>query len=614
MGGICGWINWHPDGKNAAATLGGMLRQLAPNNDQPEHRHLSQNCALGAAGGLWDAHFFADDSLWVACYGEPRWGDSDRNLCAPERGAAAAIADAYRNHGSQLLRRLRGPVSIALIDLANRSALLAIDRLGIHSLHYFHRGDLLIFATQANAVATHPGARAEIDPQGIFDFLYFHVVPAPRTIYLDQKKLLPAQCVSLHQGQIVESYYWELQYQDTNHKRQEELEAEFRDLLRRSVGRVSGDAKTGTFLSGGTDSSTVTGILSETRGGPVDTYSIGFDVPGYDETSYARIAANHFRARHHEYRVTPQDVIEAASVIANGYDEPFGNSSAVPALFCARLAQRDGTTTLLAGDGGDEIFAGNERYAKQKLFELYGVVPKALRVVLAEKLFLHLPGRERILPIRKLDSYIRQARIPLPDRLQTYNFLHRTPLAEIFNEDFLRTINTQEPLELMREIYSGARSRSPLNRMMHLDLRMTLADNDLKKVSRMCELAGVRVRYPLLDEDLVEFAATVPPHLQLRGLQLRYFFKQSLKDFLPRQVLTKSKHGFGLPVGRWMGTDPKLQELVHESLGSFQARGVLRDSYLEELSRLHESDRGSYYGVMLWTLTILEQWLSHRGK
>jgi asparagine synthase (glutamine-hydrolysing) len=294
-------------------------------------------------------------------------------------------------------------------------------------------------------------------------------------------------------------------------------------------------------------------------------------------------------------------------------DEPFANASIVPAYLCARYARAEGTERLLAGDGGDEIFGGNARYANQWIFELYGKVPQPLRDWFIEPLTLGIPGGDAIAPLRKVRSYIRQAKVPLPDRLETYNFLHRTPLADIFDPGFLAGIDHDHPLEDLRDAYGRAASRSSINRMMHLDLKITLADNDLRKVNQACGLAGVDVRYPLLDDEMLELAARVPPHMQVRRTQLRWFFKQALADFLPREIIDKKKHGFGLPVGLWMAEHAPLAELTRESLAALRRRGILNHTYLDWLERQHREAHASYYGVMLWVLVMLEQWIEHHG-
>jgi asparagine synthase (glutamine-hydrolysing) len=292
---------------------------------------------------------------------------------------------------------------------------------------------------------------------------------------------------------------------------------------------------------------------------------------------------------------------------------PWSDASIVPAYLCAGYARSDGIERLLAGDGGDEIFGGNARYANHWVFELYGKLPGALRRGLIEPVAFNIPGGEAIAPLRKLRSYLHQAKVPLPDRLESYNFLHRTSLEEILDPRFFAAIDPNHPLDDLRDAYTRARSVSTVNRMMHLDLKITLADNDLRKVNQACGLAGVDVRYPLLDDEMLEFAARVPGDMQVRRTQLRWFFKKALADFLPREIIDKRKHGFGLPVGLWMREFEPLAELTRDSLAALHRRHILNPAYIEWLERKHRHEHASYYGVMLWVLVMLEQWLQQHG-
>jgi asparagine synthase (glutamine-hydrolysing) len=363
----------------------------------------------------------------------------------------------------------------------------------------------------------------------------------------------------------------------------------------------------GAFLSGGTDSSTIVGVLRELAGDAPHAYSIGFAIEGYDESSYARIAAAHFGADHHQYVVTPEDVERSLPRIAAAYDEPFGNSSAVASYHCAELARADGVDAMLGGDGGDEIFAGNARYAKQAVFDYYRRLPASLRRSVIEPVLRILP-ENGFAPLRRAQSYVRQANIPLPDRLEEYNLINRMTPAAVFAPSFLAGVRTDEPIELLRRSFAEPETTSNLNRLLYLDIKFTLADNDLRKVSGTCEMAGVDVQYPFLDRELVDFANRVPPAIKLRGTRLRYFFKRASEGFLPDEILKKRKHGFGVPCGRWMRDRPALRELAYDSLRSLEKRGYLRESFVSNLIRLHQSDHADYYGVMVYVLTMLELW------
>lgn len=561
--------------------------------------------AVATAPGHWLAT--TPDGLVVALCGRP-----DLSALPPVDSAdpASQLALAYSKDRAQVLQRLRGSFALAVIDRPSRQALLAVDRMGIESLCFAADGRELVFGTRADAVARALGGRANIDPQALFDYLFFHVVPAPGTIFRSVAKLLPGQYLEFRDGRTRTEFYWRMRYADRAKSDPRALGERLRRLLPEVVGRQADAGRVGAFLSGGTDSSTVAGTLAHLRAEPIDAYSIGFDAPGFDEMAYARIAARHFGLRHHPYYVTPADVVQIAPLIARAYDEPFGNASAVPTYLCAKLARDEGMPVLLAGDGGDELFGGNARYAKQRLFEAYALIPKSVRETLVEPLLAIVPGADRFTPTRKLRSYVQQARVPLPDRLEAYNFLVRSDLAQIFVADFLAVVRPEHPFSLMREIYDAANSVSVVNRMMHLDLKQTLADNDLRKVNVMCRLAGIDVRYPMLDDQMVALSAEVPPESKVRGTRLRPFFKDALRDFLPREILAKEKHGFGLPFGIWLRQHKPLYELAGDSLASFGRRRILRQDYLESLLSRARGGHASYHGVMIWVVLMLEQWLA----
>jgi asparagine synthase (glutamine-hydrolysing) len=613
MSGICGWISGPPEVGQAQATVAGMRRALRDGEAAAPPPILRGACALAVEPGIRPVTLYQEEALLAAVEGQVRWRSASLGALAVERGAAAALAEAYRQHGSDCLKEMSGPFAISVIDTETASGLLAIDRMGTRTMCYANLSGQLVFASNAESVVAHPAVGRDLSRQAIFNYLYCHVIPSPGTIYRSVQKLQPGECVTCESGVVERRFYWRLPYHDDGTDSVEALERRFRLLLRDAARHaIDGPSAVGTFLSGGTDSSTVTALLTELTGEPARTYSIGFAWEGFDEMKYARITARHLGARAHEYYVTPQDIVEAIPIIARAYDEPFGNDSAAPTYFCAKMAREDGVQVLLAGDGGDEIFGGNTRYAKQKVFEAYGRIPNALRRGLIEPLAFALPGGDRIAPLRKLGSYIRQASVPLPDRLETYNFLHRSPLADVFEPDFLAAVDVDEPLTMVRDTYQRAASTSPLNRMMHLDLKLTLADNDLRKVSRMCDVAGIEVRYPLLDDALVEFSGEIPASLKVKGLKLRYFFKQALKDVLPPETIAKTKQGFGMPFGLWLRSHAPLAELIDGSLDAFQRRGILRPSYIEDLRRQHHTDHATYFGIMIWVVAMLECWLAAR--
>jgi asparagine synthase (glutamine-hydrolysing) len=601
MNGIYGWVGTVPGPGAVDHVLDDMLAAIATRNPAPT--------SDWSASQLRSGDFCAGVTGRGSSDLISRGGDIDVVLSEiTPIGDAAAVAAAYRRDGESVLNALHGRFALALFDRGRGHFLLAIDRAGVRPLFVHERGGTVFFASRLEMLRSVPGFDARVDDQAVFDYLYFHMIPSPRVVYRDVSKLLPAQVRVWRSGEASARFYWHMPYREKDSAGFDDLRRQFRRLLPEVVGAAgAGGDRVGCFLSGGTDSSSVSGTWRQLLGEPIPTYSMGFDAKGFDEMEYARIAARHFETTPREYYVTAADVVDSIPRIAAYCDEPFGNASIVPTYLCARFAKDDGVDTLLAGDGGDEIFGGNERYANQWVFELYGQTPAAVRALLEAT--VHLPGLAVIPPVRKALSYIDQAKVPLPDRFETYNFLHRTALDQIFEPGFLARVDGAAPLQNLREVYARTASESAINRMMHLDLKITLADNDLRKVNQACGLAGVDVRYPLLDDRMLEFAASVPPSMHLKRTRLRWFFKQALADFLPSEIVRKRKQGFGLPVGLWMVDYPPLRELTHESIAALKRRDIVRPDYIDWVERKHASEHASYYGVMLWVLVMLEQWM-----
>jgi asparagine synthase (glutamine-hydrolysing) len=353
-------------------------------------------------------------------------------------------------------------------------------------------------------------------------------------------------------------------------------------------------------------------LLSEAAGAPVSTYSIGFDAEGYDEMAYARIAARHFGTDHHEYYVTPDDLVRSIGQVAASFDQPFGNSSVLPAFHCARVAREDGVTKLLAGDGGDELFGGNTRYALQRVFSWYGHVPGIVRRGLMEPV-LGQGALKRVPLLRKAAGYVEQARVPMPDRLQMYNLLRRIGMDVVLTPSFLAQVDPADALRQQREVWASSDAASQIDRTLAFDWRYTLAESDLPKVRSATRLAGVDVGFPFLDRALLEFSMRLPSEYKLKGLKLRWFFKEALRDFLPHEIITKKKHGFGLPFGAWVSRHAGLQHLAKDSLGSLSTRGIVRPEFIRTLVTDLLPAHPGYYGEMVWILLMLEQWLQHHA-
>jgi asparagine synthase (glutamine-hydrolysing) len=570
-------------------------------------RKFASHAALAVFGANAPPRLLGDTNFMLAVVGHPHVIDGDRRSADD-----AALLRTLREHGSAALVRIGGDFGLAAWNSVTRRGLLAVDRIGVHQIVYGRANGSLAFATSIDLLAGFPGMQRQLSPQGIFDYLFYHVSPGPTTVFQDIMRVPPGHCLEFgSEGTTAPRAYWTMRFREDPSLTPEALKPVFVDVLRGAVKEAADGAVTGAFLSGGTDSSTVSGMLKLVNGS-AQTFSIGFNAQGYDEMEYARIAARHFGCEHHEYYVTPSDVVDAVPKIAASYDQPFGNASAIPTYYCARFAHEHGVRRLLAGDGGDELFGGNERYAKHHLLGLYQHVPESMRRFMVEPALLSVPGLQHVPVLRKLRSYVEQARPAMPLRYASYNLLMYLGYDNIFTKEFLGAIDAERPRKLLEEAYAPYAGDSLVNQMMGIDLRFILADGDLPKVTHMCQLAGVDVAFPMLDERVVDFSQTLAANLKLRGTTLRWFFKQALSDFLPPAVITKQKHGFGLPVGTWLTEHRPLLELAADSLGMLRQRSIVQPRFIDELLDTRLREHPAYFGTMVWVLMMLALWLDSR--
>lgn len=506
------------------------------------------------------------------------------------------------------INSVSGDFAVGLTEPSGRTV-IAVDRFAIQSLCYRVADGQLRFASRADDLAD---AASAIDPQAIFDYLYFHVIPSPRTIFKGVFRLPPGHYAIFEHGSLTVAPYWTPVFEEQRAVLFDKLKDEFRQLLQDAVVAQLDGGKPACFLSGGTDSSTVAGMLAKSSDRQAASYSIGFDAQGYDEMEFARIAARHFKTEHHEYYVTPADLVRSIPAMAAHYDQPFGNSSALPTYYCAKMAREDGVTKLLAGDGGDELFGGNSRYAKQRVFGWYDHVPGLLQKGLMEPL-LDTRAAKAFTLTRKAGSYVEQARVPMPDRLQMYNLVMRLGASEVLTPSMMAQIDTALPLQLQRDVWQTHQGCSELNQELAFDWRFTLAESDLPKVVGATGFADIGVGFPLLDDRLLAFSLKLPTEYKLKGLHLRWFFKEALRGFLPDETISKKKQGFGLPFGVWANNTPALKGLAKESLESLAARGIVRADFVHTLLTQRLPEHPGYFGEMVWILMMLEQWLAAKA-
>lgn len=609
---ICGWAGECVSGDDARRMLRAMHQSAFASSIGEPHIATTTYGALCIDAKESSTNLCERGNCLAAICGNFSWTDAELSAIAKRHGNARALLQGFEKFGLQVATFLSGSFSAVVIGEATNQLLLVNDRTGINSIAYAECGDTVVFGSDAAAIIRHPSVGNEPNPQAFFDYIYFHVIPSPESVYKNVRRLSPGQFAYRKNGTLSTGNYWRVEYGSGAASRSfGDLQQELFDLVSASVSRAARDEGVGTFLSGGVDSSTVTGILRDVGTGTPRAYSIGFDVDDYNELGYARLAAKHFDVKLREYLVTPGDIIEAVPKIASYYAEPFGNSSVVPSYFCAKLAKEDGIHTLLGGDGGDELFGGNTRYAAQKLFAAYEHVPAFLRKHLLEPLFLRTQFGRNFTPVHKVRRYIEQAIVPMPERLQTYNFLCHFPVDQVFEESFLKIVSEQHPRKVLADTYHNVRADSIVDKMLGLDLKFTLADNDLIKVGGACDIAGMEVAYPLLSDELVRFSAQLPSKLKVNGQTLRYFFKKAYSDFLPGEILRKSKHGFGLPFGEWAVSDKNLRSFVGDNLESVKRRHLIRADFVDKLVNSYLPEHPQYYGGIVWLLLMLEQWYQH---
>lgn len=365
--------------------------------------------------------------------------------------------------------------------------------------------------------------------------------------------------------------------------------------------RLVSDVPLGAFLSGGVDSSTIVALMAREMPEPVKTFSIGFAEDSYDELKYARLVAQRFGTDHHELIITP-DVCNIVDELVWHFDEPFADQSAIPTYYVSKLA-REHVTVVLSGDGGDELFAGYTRYAVDLKRQGFERLPRFLRQNVMKSLSERLPhgarGRNYLynVALDPIDRYI--------DNISVFTKLNR---ASLYSEEFLESLSGQHSAVAMyRDFAAHVPTGDPLERLLYLDSKTYLPGDILTKVDRMSMAVSLEARVPLLDHELIEFVARMPPSMKMRGEESKYIFKRAVADLVPKEILTRSKQGFGVPIGAWI--NDQLRERTHETLKDrvTRERGYFRPEYIDVLLAEHERGRRDH-SPALWTVLMFELW------
>jgi asparagine synthase (glutamine-hydrolysing) len=509
------------------------------------------------------------------------------------------IVHLYEQYGEACVQKMRGMFAFAIWDANRKKLMLARDRLGIKPLFYSTAGGRLAFGSELKVLLQLPEISRELSWGSVSHLFSTMCTPATESIVEGVHKLKPGHLLtaSARDGiQIRE--YWDVEFVPDYGKSEEFFIQRLRDLLEESVRlRLIADVPLGAFLSGGVDSSSVVATMAKISAGPVKTFSIGFTDPDYNELDYAREVATKFETEHHELVIEP-NVLDVIDDIAWYLDEPFGDSSAIPTYMVSRLAAGS-VTVVLSGDGGDELFAGYDRYLVERRERQYAAIPAPMRKVaglVGQAMKQGMKGR----------NFLRHLALDGAERYLDANTLIRDcDKASLFAPDAYREIQKHDPRAASFALLQKGSSHW-LSSLQYWDIKSYLPNDILTKVDRMSMAHSIEARVPLLDHKFVEFAATIPPELKMKGNTTKYIFKRAMEGLLPSEILYRPKRGFAVPLSRWFRG--QLGPFVRDLLLSRTSieRGIFRKSYIESLIEMN--DRGRAMDLQLWTLITFELW------
>jgi asparagine synthase (glutamine-hydrolysing) len=555
-----------------------------------------------------------DDSIWLVFNGEIyNYRDLRRRLEGTghrfrTESDTETILHLYEDEGPEFLQHLNGMFALALWDANKQQLLLARDRLGKKPLVYRHEPGRLVFASELKSILEVPGVPRELDPQAIDLYLTYQYVPHPWTIFQGISKLPPAHYALYRDGQLDVRSYWQPDFNREQKRSAEDYAEELRALLTSAVEmRLRSDVPLGAFLSGGTDSTIIVGLMQRLCQEPVRTFSIGFPVAEYNETQYAAAVAQQFGTIHQEFCVEP-DAVGILDQLVWHYDEPFADSSAVPTWYVSKLT-RQHVTVALTGDGGDELFAGYPRYRAVWLAEWFDRLPSGLRRVLAGQYWQKLPASVRQKSFRRRLKRFLESLGQSPQRryLEWISIFNESRRAELYADDFLAELPDTDPLEFLLAAYRRSWARDPVTSTSLTDLVTYLPCDLMTKVDIASMAHGLECRAPFLDYRVVELAARMPLRLKFRRGRGKRILLETFAELVPKAVKRRKKMGFGVPLDHWfrgpLAGFARDVLLDSRTLG----RGLFRPEVVQELLESHVSGQFDH-SYRLWALLVLELW------
>jgi asparagine synthase (glutamine-hydrolysing) len=510
------------------------------------------------------------------------------------------IVHAYEEWGAPAIARFRGMFGLAIWDRRSHSLLLARDRIGIKPLHYAVVNERLYFGSEIKSLLCAPDLPRDIDLSALDHYLSFLYTPPDGSIFTHVRKLPPGHTLTWRDGRMSIDRYWEVPAEESFRGSEREAVLQLRDVLSDAVrSHLMSDVPLGAFLSGGIDSSLVVGLMSQASSARVKTFSIGFDEPAYDELAHARRVANHFGTDHHEFVVKP-DAVGILDRIVSHFDEPFADSSAIPTWYVSELARRH-VTVVLSGDGGDELFGGYDRYLphpRVAAFDRYS--PRGFRR-LAALAAARLPHGARG------KNFLRH--VGRDDRgryLDAIRFYSSDEKPALLSPDVRRML-TSDPETLLAARFERFEALPWSSQMMRFDAVTYLPEDILTKVDRMSMAHSIESRVPLLDNEVIRFAASLPAGMKIRNDRRKHVLKEVAATLLPPEILSRPKQGFGVPLGVWFRGN--LRELFADTLLSPRSlqRGYFQQSFVRRLVNEHVAGTRDHT-LRLWQLVVFERW------
>ena len=519
-----------------------------------------------------------------------------------------AIIHAYDQYGADCPKHLRGMFAFAIWDERTQELFLARDRVGKKPVLYAQVKGQLVFGSEFSALLQHPDIGKDIDFEALNHYLSFMCVPAPLTAYREIRKLEPGHSLRYRRGEIKIERYWQPDFSQKVDIPEQEAGEQAIAVLRDAVKvRLMSEVPLGAFLSGGIDSSAVVALMSEECSAPVKTFSIGFEEQDFSELHHARRVAEHVGADHHEFIVRP-DALEVLPILVEHYGEPYADSSALPTYYVARETRKH-VTVALNGDGGDESFAGYERYAAMRLAESYHRIPAVLRDTVLRQAIELMPSTEtKRSRVRDVKRFVEAASLPKVERyLRWVSVFDSQAKQDLYTDNFKRETQANSAAGIIDPWFTHANGSGIVDAALLTDIMTYLPNDLLVKVDIATMANSLEARSPFLDHHVIEFAASLPEKYKLRGLTTKYLLKRMLRKLLPAENLGRRKMGFGVPIGHWFRG--KLQPFLRETILSESAmkRGLFKPEAVKRLVELHtRSERD--YSHQLWTLLMLELW------